>query len=366
MSLTTEVSLSFEQRYSVTIGRNLWNEVSKFCAENYSPRKLIIVIDEEVNRLHGDTVKSAFSAIFEQVYLYEIPQGEKSKSISQWNKTLDAVLKKGIERSTPLLAIGGGVTGDLGGFIASTALRGIPLIHMPTSLLAMVDSSIGGKTGINHGTGKNLIGAFYQPDAVFADVNFLQTLPAEEWINGLSEVLKYAAIEDPSLFETLAECVASGFEPSEQWTRIIQKSAEIKIGVVSRDVLEAGARAFLNFGHTFGHALEKKAGYGTISHGEAVLVGMLAACKASTELGGDLRIDRFNEFLDLYSIQLDEDEIPIDSLIESMKQDKKVLEGNIRLVLLKEWGQPFLHTCNNEQLLKHAWQYAYDIINNKT
>ncbi len=366
MSLTTDVSVSLEQSYSVTIGRNLWDEVSKFCAENYSTRKVIIVIDEEVHSLHGDSVKTAFSGIFDQVYLHEIPQGEKSKSISQWNKSLDTVLKISIERSTPLFAIGGGVTGDLGGFVASTALRGIPLIHMPTSLLAMVDSSIGGKTGINHETGKNLIGAFYQPDAVFADVNFLETLPAEEWINGLSEVLKYAAIEDPSLFELSAECVASGFEPSEKWTGIIQKSAGIKVGVVSRDALEAGTRAFLNFGHTFGHALEKKAGYGTISHGEAVLVGMLAACKASTELGGDLQIDKFNEFLDLYSIQLDEDEIPIDSLIESMKQDKKVLEGNIRLVLLKEWGQPFLHTCKDDQLLKHAWQYAYDIINNKS
>lgn len=365
MSHTTEVSVSLEQNYSVTIGRNLWNEISEFCSKNYSSRKLIIVIDEEVHRLHGDSVKASFSEIFGQVNIHEIPQGEKSKSLTRWNKTLDTILKSGIERSTPLVAIGGGVTGDLGGFIASTALRGIPLIHMPTSLLAMVDSSIGGKTGINHKTGKNLIGTFYQPDAVFADVNFLETLPAEEWVNGLSEVLKYAAIEDPALFDLTSECLSSGFTPSENWARVIQKSAGIKVDVVSRDTLEAGTRAFLNFGHTFGHALEKKAGYGTISHGEAVLVGMLAACHASKELGGEIQADRFMEFLDLYTIELDENEIPIDSLIESMKHDKKVLDGNIRLVLLKDWGKPYLHTCKDEQLLRDAWHFAFDLINNE-
>ena len=364
MSLTTEVTASLEKKYVVTIGRHLWDEVARFCRDNYSTRKLIISVDEQVYRLHGDVIEKECSRIFDKVHLQKIPQGEKSKSTVHWNKALDSILKEGIERSTPILAIGGGVTGDLSGFVASTALRGIPLIHMPTTLLAMVDSSIGGKTGINHETGKNLIGAFYQPDAVFADVNYLQTLPEEEWVNGLSEILKYAAIEDSSIFDLAADCVASGFHPSELWINIIQRSARIKIEIVSRDTLEAGIRAYLNFGHTFGHALEKKAGYGTISHGEAVLVGMLAACRASNMLGGNLDIDKFDDFLDLYSIQLDEPEIPIDGLIESMKQDKKVQDDKIRLILLKDWGQPFLHTCSDRQLLKDAWKFAYEKINN--
>lgn len=363
MSLTTEVSVSLDQNYEVTIGKDLWDELKGFCRKAYSLEKLIIIIDENVNRYHGEIIKNMCSNIFNDIYVQEIPQGEQSKSIAGWNKTLDAVLNNNIERKTPLLAIGGGVTGDLGGFVAATALRGIPLIHMPTSLLAMVDSSIGGKTGINHETGKNLIGSFYQPDAVFADTNYLKTLPDEEWINGLSEILKYAAIKDPSIFKLAAECVSSGFQPSELWTTLIAKSAEIKIDIVSLDTLEAGRRAFLNFGHTFGHALEKKAGYGTISHGEAVLVGMLAACKASNENGGNVRTEEFHNFLDLYSIELNEDTIPINELIDAMRHDKKVQDGKIRLVLLEDWGNPYLHTCEDDRLLKNAWKFAYRTIN---
>lgn len=355
-----------KQQYAVTIGTDLWSDMGEFCRKHYSLNKLVIIIDEYVSRLHGEAVRKECSAIFEELNIVEIPRGEQSKSIACWNKTLDAVLKSGVERKTPLLAVGGGVTGDLGGFVAATALRGIPLIHMPTSLLAMVDSSIGGKTGINHATGKNLIGSFYQPGAVFADVNFLKTLSDEEWINGLSEILKYAAITDPSLFDLAAECVASGFSPNELWTKIIAESAAIKCEIVSHDALEAGKRAFLNFGHTFGHALEKNAGYGTISHGEAVLTGMLAACRASNKLGGNVDPEKFDDFINLYSIQLDRKALPIDGLIDAMKHDKKVQNGQIRLVLLNKWGSPYLHTCKDEQLLTDAWDYAYRTINENT
>ena len=366
MSLTTEVTVSLEQDYTVTIGADLWDEVGRFCNNNYSSGKLVIIIDAFVNRLHGETIRRECRSIADEVKIIEIPPGEQSKSVSCWNKTLDTVLKCGVERKTPLLVIGGGVTGDLGGFVAATALRGIPLIHMPTSLLAMVDSSIGGKTGINHDTGKNLIGSFYQPDAVFADVNYLKTLAEEEWVNGLSEILKYAAISDFSLFDLASECVASGFKPNELWTKIIAESAGIKSNIVSHDALEAGRRAFLNFGHTFGHALEKKAGYGTISHGEAVLVGMLAACRASNDLGGKVDPEIFNDFIDLYSIQLDKQSMPIDSLIDAMKYDKKVEKGQIRLVLLHEWENPYLHTCTDDRLLSDAWNYAYRTVTQNT
>ena len=366
MSLTTEVSVSIGQHYAVTIGENLWDEAGRFFRRHYSTGKLVIIIDEHVRSLHGETLQRECAEIFEHVEIISIPQGEQSKSISCWNKTLDAVLKSGVERNTPLLAVGGGVTGDLGGFVAATALRGIPLIHMPTSLLAMVDSAIGGKTGINHETGKNLIGSFYQPQAVFADVTYLGTLSEPEWVNGLSEILKYAAISDPSLFELAFDCVSSGFQPNESWTKLIAESAAIKSDIVSRDTLESGKRAFLNFGHTFAHAIEKKAGYGTISHGEAVLVGMLAACKASNNLGGDIPVEIFNDFIDLYSIQLDEQSLPVDELIDAMRHDKKVKDGQIRLVLLKKWGSPYLHTCTDERLLKEAWKFAYQTINEKS
>lgn len=351
------------QHYRISVGRNLWKQVREFLSKNYTAAKLIIIIDEEVERLHGESIRVGCSDLFDDIQFNVIPRGEQSKSVDQWKSSLDAILGKGTERTTPLLAIGGGVTGDLAGFVAASALRGIPLIHMPTTLLAMVDSSIGGKTGINHNVGKNLIGSFYQPQAVFTDVEYLSTLPREEWINGLSEILKYAAIHSPSIFDSARECIAEGFKPSEKWQKLISRSASIKVEVVEKDALESGVRAFLNFGHTFAHALEKNAGFGTISHGEAVLVGMLAAAFVSEKVGGKVTPNRFNDFIELYSIQYEASSTKISELIETMKQDKKVKEGNIRLVLLKEWGEPYIYTCNDEQFLHKAWEFALRTIN---
>lgn len=363
MSLTAEVLVSVDQSYNVHIGRNLWEVFRSFCSENYSSQKLILLIDEEVHRLHGNKVESECESFFQEVLTTTIPQGEQSKSISMWNKCLDKLLKEGVERSTPLLAVGGGVTGDLSGFVAATLLRGIPLIQMPTSLLAMVDSSIGGKTGVNHQSGKNLVGAFCYPDVVFADTVFLTTLPEEEWINGLSEILKYAAISDPSLFDDIAACVASGFTPSDSWTNLIGLSASIKIDIVSKDVMESGIRAYLNFGHTFAHALEKNAGYGTISHGEAVFIGMLAAQKVSRMLGGKLKAELFDPFIDLYEIDPAITSLNIDDLTDTMGRDKKVEDGKIRLILLKEWGYPYIESCNDSELIHEAWNFAFKKIN---
>lgn len=366
MSLTIDVPIAVDQSYTVTVGRDIWESFKSFCSETYSPHKLVVVIDEQVQELHGSIISEQCSAYFEELQFCPVPQGEKSKSVGMWNKMLDSVLAEGVERSTPLLAIGGGVTGDLAGFVAATALRGIPLIHMPTSLLAMVDSSIGGKTGVNHPTGKNLVGSFYQPAAVFTDPDFLQTLPQKEWINGLSEILKYAAISEPSLVDSIARNVSAGFEPSENWTRLIAKSASIKCTIVSKDSLESGIRGFLNFGHTFGHALEKNAGYGTISHGEAVFIGMLAAQKASTMLGSPLDMEFFDPFIDLYNISPDITSLDVDELIDTMGRDKKVENGNIRLILLKEWGTPYIEICKEPKILKEAWQFAFERCNNAT
>ncbi len=324
---------------------------------------MIIIADEEVYRLHGEAIEGSCSALFDSTPLFKVPQGEESKSIRQWNKLLDALLKEGMERATPVLVVGGGVTGDLGGFVAASVLRGVPLIHMPTTLLAMVDSSIGGKTGINHPVGKNLVGDFYQPDAVFADLDFLGTLPEKEWVNGLSEVIKYGAIADPELFGLIDDGIDSGFEPSGHWEELVYRSAAIKIDVVQKDTLEAGIREYLNFGHTFGHALEKLAGYGTISHGEAVLTGMIAAVYASRALGKNVQADRLFNYLPLHAIDLPEEAQQTDALVEAMRKDKKVKQGAIRLVLLKEWGEPYIHACEDEKLLHEAWNYTVDIIN---
>lgn len=358
MSQVIRTNIEYSKNYAIHIGKNLENEFRNFCSARYSPRKLFVVVDERVDKLHHQKIDALCSGYFEKIYYIPIPEGEKSKSIIEWSKITDRILNDGVERGTPLLAVGGGVTGDLAGFAAASILRGLPLIHFPTTLLAMVDSSIGGKTGVNHTTGKNLIGAFYQPDAVFADIDFLETLEQKEWINGLAEILKYAAIRNPELFERLEIMIEEGFNPSDEWIEVIAESAQIKVDIVEEDTLEAGKRAFLNFGHTFGHALENISGYGDISHGQAVFVGMMAAGYLSEKLGFKINKARFNTFLPLYSTI--KDSLPTNSrkLIEAMKSDKKVKNNIIRLILLEKWGKPFIYECDNHDMLFDAWDYA--------
>lgn len=352
-----DVSISLEQKYQIVIGLNLQESFHSFCSENYSGDKIFVLIDEKVNSLHRKRIERMLEYFSEQHFI-DIPEGETSKSVFQWNRIVDKVLGIGSERNTPLLAIGGGVTGDLAGFVASSVLRGIPLIHMPTSLLAMVDSSIGGKTGVNHKTGKNLIGAFYQPDAVFSDIAFLETLEQKEWITGLAEILKYAAIRSPELFDELEELVHQPLAPKDKWAKIIEKSGRIKSSVVQEDALESGKRAYLNFGHTFGHALENVSGYGRLSHGEAVFVGMIAATYFSSHLGHPVDDTRFGPFVSLYDKQISSLPNDIDKLIGAMKKDKKTKNNTIRLVLLNEWGSPYIYECTDYLKLKDAWEYA--------
>lgn len=361
MSHTIEVPIRYRNDYRVHIGSGMWEQLHHFIGERYPSRLCLLAVDENVQRLHGERILGHFGQWFDEVALFEIPEGEQSKSAGMWNKIIDFALNREVERSTPLFAVGGGVTGDLAGFAASAILRGLPLVHIPTTLLAMVDSSIGGKTGVNHDAGKNLVGAFYQPDAVFADIEYLDTLDRQEWINGLSEILKYGAIRSPSIFDTAERLTESpGFSPSEEWADLIAESAGIKAEIISDDTLESGERAYLNFGHTFGHALEKAAGYGTISHGQAVFAGMVAATHASRALGADLAEARFEPFKALYPLDLNELIDDRKSLISVMKNDKKVFEGHIRLILLTAWGAPYIYTCEDESLIHESWTFAFE------
>jgi 3-dehydroquinate synthase len=362
MSNIIDVRISFKQQYQIVIGEQLQQPFQSFCNEQYSGKQIFVLVDEKVHNLHQEKIAQLVSS-FEKSHFIEIPEGESSKSVAQWNKITDELLTIGVERTTPLLAVGGGVTGDLAGFVASTVLRGIPLIHMPTSLLAMVDSSIGGKTGVNHSTGKNLIGAFYQPDAVFSDIAFLETLEQKEWITGIAEILKYAAIRNPELFEEVENLHNQPFKPKESWAKIIGESARIKTGIVEEDALEAGKRAYLNFGHTFGHALEKVAGYGNISHGEAVFVGMLAATFFSSKQSHSIDNTRFDPFIPLYKQQMSMLPQDVGQLIDVMKTDKKVKDNTLRLVLLNDWGSPYIYECSDHSKLYDAWEYALSQFN---
>lgn len=363
MTHNIDVVYGRERRYGITVGLDIWQQFRRFCSGQYSPDKVFIAADSRVSGLHGEKIREECGKYFDTCIFTEIPEGESSKSISHWNKLTQFLLEEGIERTVPLLAVGGGVTGDLAGFAAATALRGVPLVHFPTSLLAMVDSSIGGKTGVNFPTGKNLIGSFYQPDAVFADVQFLETLDRSEWINGAAEIIKYGAISDPLIFEELESLLNEDLEPSGGWVDIIGKSASIKAEIVSDDTLETGKRAYLNFGHTFAHALEKVAGYGKISHGEAVFVGMIAALYASKMNGAPLNEARFAPFYSLYPLELGEFLGQMSELIKTMYADKKVKGGTIRLVLLKDWGNPYLSKCEDDSLLEESWKFALDKFN---
>lgn len=347
-------------RWSYVIGERVWDDFRSFCRDRYAPHRLFVVIDEQVDRLHGEEIRRECGKQFEECIFLKVPQGEQSKSLQEWERLVTLLLERGIERETPVLAVGGGVTGDLAGFVASAALRGVPLIHMPTTLLAMVDSSLGGKTGVNHPEGKNLVGAFYQPDAVFVHLPFLDTLPEREWINGLAEIVKYGAIRRPDLLGPMAEAAESGFTRSPLWREIILECARVKSEIVEADVLERGTRIWLNFGHTFGHALEKIAGYGNISHGEAVFIGMVAAVYASSRLGAPVEIDRLEPFIPLYTAPYRRWSDETGRLVEAMKGDKKMKNRTLRLVILQNWGEPGVHPCNDDELLKASWQFAFD------
>ena len=358
MSDLIPVKTTSTDSYTITVGENLMEEVAKTLAADFNRSKLFMIIDEKVYRHHSSYIESELEKKFSRITKYVVPSGENNKSMEQFSSIVDFILKNGVERSTPLLAVGGGVVGDLAGFVAASVLRGIPLIHLPTTLLAMVDSSIGGKTGVNHEVGKNLIGAFYQPKAVFADVAFLESLPKEEWVNGMSEVLKYAFIEAPDIFSQLKELTQGGeFASPQKWIPVIKQSAAIKVDIVNKDVKESGVREFLNFGHTFAHVIEQKGEYSDYSHGEAVYAGMFGAIEASNRTGASINTDDLEYFKPLYKLNLDKVGTDTKELTQLMLRDKKVKDQTIRLILLEEMGKPVVKSFEETKLVEASWNY---------
>ncbi|REL33334.1 3-dehydroquinate synthase [Rhodohalobacter sp. SW132] len=363
MTDTIDISSSAGS-YNFTVGRSIFEKHLTALKKKNQFSDCFIFADENVWKNHNNRIQTAFESAGLSFKKEIIPSGEKSKSIKQWERLTGVLLQSGVRRNTPLFAIGGGVTGDLSGFVASATMRGIPLIHVPTTLLAMVDSSIGGKTGVNHETGKNLVGAFYQPVEVIADTTFLDTLPDREWNNGLSEILKYGAIRDRSIFDRseffLERSSASNKKENSSLENLILDCAGIKADIVQEDEFESGKRAYLNFGHTFAHAMEKVADYGTLSHGEAVYLGMLAATNLSNSLGADLNDEILRKFRPLYSFDISPEMLPVDSMFKTMKLDKKNVDENFRFVLLKNWQQPVVETVNNEELIRKAWLTVFN------
>ena len=321
--------------------------------------KAAIITDENVARLYLSTVeRSLCDAGFDTLSI-TVPAGEQSKCLSEAEKIYERLILGHHERGDPLIALGGGVVGDLAGFIAATYLRGVPYLQIPTTLLAQVDSSVGGKVAVNHSLGKNLIGAFYQPSLVLTDVDTLQTLSRYELLSGLGEIVKHAMIRDEKLFVSLEnqiDSILSNGLPAEQWEALIEANCCIKAGVVARDEREAGERAILNYGHTVGHALEALSGYGIYSHGAAVLLGMtavgeIARCRNMFRVQDQKRQDALIRKI-IRGIQ--HPEFSIEDIPRKMMLDKKVKDGKIRFILPERIGKVRIISGVSPLEIKHG------------
>jgi len=321
-----------------------------------SSRQVLVVTDEHVAAHYLRPLTHHLEKSGRRVKAIVVPPGEQTKASDPLQDVYDAALTSGVDRSTPVLALGGGVVGDLAGFAAATLLRGLPLVHLPTSLIAQVDSSIGGKTGINHAVGKNLIGAFYQPVFVNADPTTLNSLPLREWQSGLAEVVKHALIAAPAFFEELQTYHADVLsrEPH-RVTSVVQRAATIKAGIVASDVHEQGQRALLNFGHTFGHALESVCGYGVLTHGEAVFLGMRVALRVSHHLTPHPSLLRALETVQAFPVGAAAQTVTRADLMAAMQHDKKVKDGQVRFVLLREIGKAYITADVPPHVIYEAW-----------
>lgn len=323
------------------------------------PGRCLVITDNHVATLYQAPVIDALRGAGWSPNVIVMPPGESTKAPASLQSIYDTALRWGIDRKTPVLALGGGVVGDVAGFAAATLLRGLPFVQLPTTLIAQVDSAIGGKTGINHAVGKNLIGAFHQPRLVCADLNTLRTLPALEWTSGLAEVVKHAFIADADLLTFLetrwADVMAC--EPAVT-AEMVYRAARIKADVVSEDEREQGRRAILNFGHTFAHAIERVAGYGQFTHGEAVALGMRAALLISHRLHPNLPLDRALRLTQRIPVRNRLADLSLEKLMKAMHADKKVHAGTIRLVVLRRLGEAYLTDQATEKNIEEAWAFA--------
>ena len=340
---TVTVSLG-ERSYPIHIGERLLDR-AELIAAHLPQRKVAVVTNTTVAPLYLSRVQATLETAGVEAQPVILPDGEAFKTGATLNLVFDALLTARCDRKTTVIALGGGVVGDIAGFAAAVYLRGVPLIQIPTTLLAQVDSSVGGKTGINHPLGKNMIGAFYQPRLVLADYGTLATLPDRELAAGIAEVIKYGLIRDRVFFEWLEANMdrLTAREPA-ALAFAIRRSCEAKAEVVSADEREAGARALLNLGHTFGHAIEAGLGYGVWLHGEAVAAGTMLAADLSCRLGllDDRDVERLRRLYQGAGLPVVAPDLGAERYLELMEVDKKAEGGRIRFVLLKSIGAAFV------------------------
>jgi 3-dehydroquinate synthase len=351
------VKLSLKDHASdIIVEPGLVARIGQVVVERSASRKVAIITDSNVGPVFLSPLETSLRSAGFETTSAVMPAGESRKNLSTLLPVYDQLLSAKIERSTPIIALGGGVVGDMAGFVAATILRGVPFIQMPTTLLAMVDASIGGKTGVDHSTGKNLIGAFHQPIAVLIDPQTLRTLPPREFRNGLAECIKHDLIRDAdgltSLENNLDRILKLEMEPL---TNLIAHNVRIKAKVVESDPFEKGERAHLNFGHTFGHAIESVSQF-SYAHGEAVALGITAAAFTSCKLGliDEKSRTRITTIIQRAGLPTSGLKLNIDEVINAMQFDKKVKSGKIRFVLLDGIGRATIRDDVPPQLVREA------------
>tara|TARA_B110000116_G_scaffold103060_1_gene89741 strand:+ start:207 stop:1280 length:1074 start_codon:yes stop_codon:yes gene_type:complete len=348
-----ELSVELGDRsYPIFTGSELFSK-SEYLLPYIHGQQVCVVTNETVAPLYLQQLKAVLGG--KDILEVVLPDGEQYKNIDTLNLIFDQLLAARHNRTTTLIALGGGVTGDMTGFAAACYQRGVDFIQVPTTLLAMVDSSVGGKTGVNHALGKNMIGAFYQPNCVLADTDLLKTLPERELSAGIAEVIKYGLISDYEFFLWLEQNMDKLLAKDEAaLAYAINRSCQNKAAVVARDEREGGIRAILNFGHTFGHAIETAQGYGVWLHGEAVASGMVMAADLSQRMGMISR-DDLNRLVSMLKRAklpvIAPDTMTSDDFIALMSVDKKVLDGRLRLVLLQSMGEAIVTSDIDRTLL---------------
>lgn len=353
---TLEVALG-ERSYPIRIGRCLEECLAEQVQADLSVgHRLVVITDSNTAAAQKGLMRKAFRSLPVLV----LPSGEGTKSFKHLERCCNFLAETGLDRGGRVLAFGGGVVGDLAGFAAAAYFRGIGFYQVPTTLLAMVDSSVGGKTGINLQAGKNLVGAFHQPLAVYADLDTLVTLPEREFNAGMAEVIKHGLLADGDLFAQLEE--GPRLDPSSnKLTPVVARNCLIKAGVVAADEREEnrrGGRALLNLGHTFGHAIEAVAGYGTYLHGEAVAIGLVMAARLSEELGKVERKlpGRVEALLEAYDLPVSLNQpLPVEALLAAARKDKKTRSGRQRYILLEEAGKAVSAEGIEESLVAELW-----------
>lgn len=340
--------------YSIIIDRDILSQVGTLISKVISPRKAIIITDKIVEPLYGNVVLNSLSECKFDVKLVSLEPGEEQKSMAMAEVLYESLFDHEMDRKSLIVALGGGVLGDLAGFVASTFMRGIPFIQIPTTLLAQVDSSIGGKVAVNHPRGKNMIGCFYQPKAVFIDTDTLRTLPEAEITAGMVEVIKYGMIKDAAFFEYIEKHLPEilELEPA-VLEEIIYNSCKVKTHVVELDEKEEGLRAILNYGHTIGHALEALTSYKKYRHGDAVAMGMICASKIAMEmnLAGESVLKRQESLFVKLGLSLKDTELNPDDIVSILYQDKKTIGGKLRFVLPTEIGTVVINDRVNEETI---------------